>query len=64
MWQGDGWIRTRRQLGVAGVALLFILDGVFKVGVPVGLYGLVLSLLGLGELSDALSNLRVGGGRK
>lgn len=43
------------------MALLFVLDGGFHLGVPVGLYGLVASLLGLGELADALGGLRVGG---
>lgn len=41
--------------------MLFIAEIGFHVGVPIGLYGIVASLLGLGELADALSNLRVGG---
>jgi hypothetical protein len=63
MWTGDGWIRTRRQLGVAGLISLFVAEIGFHVGVPIGLYGLVASLLGLDVLVDALSSLRVGGNK-
>lgn len=63
MWQGDGWIRLRRQLGVAGLVVLFGAEIGLHVGVPIGLYGLVASLLGLDVLVDALSGLRAGGGK-
>ena len=61
MWIGDGWIKTRRQLGVAGAALLLTADIVFHAGVPIASYGLIASLLGLGELADILGSFRVGG---
>lgn len=63
MWTGDGWVRTRRQLGVAGLVVLFVAQLVFHVDVPIGLTGLVASLLGLDLLADALTGLRVGGGK-
>lgn len=60
MWTGDGWIRTRRQLGVAGFIGLFVAEVGFHIDVPIGLYGLIASLLGLDVLADALSGIRVG----
>lgn len=63
MWTGDGWIRTRRQLGVLGFVGLFVSEVGFHIGVPIGLYGLIASLLGLDVLADALSGLRVGRGK-
>jgi hypothetical protein len=48
-------------LGVLGFLGLFVAEVGFHVGVPIGLYGLIASLLGLDVLADALSGLRVGG---
>jgi hypothetical protein len=43
--------------------VLFVAQLVFHVDVPIGLTGLVASLLGLDLLADALTGLRVGGGK-
>lgn len=59
MWSGEGWIRTRRQLGVASFLGLFVAEIGFHVGVPIGLYGLIASLLGLDVLADLLVGLGV-----
>lgn len=64
MWTGEGWTRTRRQLGVIGLTVLFIAELGFHIGVPIGLYGMVAGLLGLGELVEALGSFRVGGNSK
>ncbi len=64
MWTGDGWTRTRRQLGVLGLSVLFVAEIGFQIGVPIGLYGMVAGLLGLDVLAGALSGIRVGGDRK
>lgn len=64
MWTGEGWVRTRRQLGVAGLVVLFVAELGFHVGIPIGLYGLVSGLLGLDVLVEALAGLRVGGSGK
>lgn len=58
MWTGEGWIRLRRQLGVAGLVVLFVAEIGFHVGVPIGLYGTVASLLGLDLLAEALAGGR------
>ena len=64
MWTGEGWIRTRRQLGVLSFVILLVAEVGYHVGVPIGLYGMIAGLLGLDVLVDALSGLRVGGGGK
>ncbi len=63
MWTGDGWIRTRRQLGVLGFVGLFVAEVGFGVTVYIGLYGLIASLLGLDLLADALTGLGVRRGK-
>lgn len=40
--------------------MLFAAELGFHVGVPIGIYGLVAGLLGLGELVEALSGIRPG----
>ena len=61
MWQGEGWIRTRRQLGVLSFVSLFVVEVGFHIGVPIGVYGIISGLLGLDILAEALAGIRVGG---
>lgn len=61
MWTGDGWIRTRRQLGVFLLLVLAALDAGYGVQVFVGIYGIVASLLGLDVIAEALAKTRPGG---
>jgi hypothetical protein len=49
---------------VAGFLVLLVAEVGFHVGVPIGCYGLIASLLGLDVLADALADLRVSGGGK
>lgn len=58
MWEGDGWKRTQRQLGVFCLALLFVGEFVFDAEIPIGLYSIVGGLLGLDILVEALGKLR------
>lgn len=58
MWEGDGWKRTQRQLGVIGLVVLFVVELAFRVDVPIGLYSLVAGLLGLDILLEALGKVK------
>jgi hypothetical protein len=60
VWTGDGWTRTRRQLGASGFIALFVAPIAFHIDLPIGLYGVVAALLGLGELVETLGSIRVG----
>jgi hypothetical protein len=61
VWQGEGWKRTQRQLGVAGLIVLSVAQLGFHAEVPIGLYSIIGGLLGLDVLAEALNRV---GGRK
>ena len=59
MWTGEGWTRTQRKLGVAGLVVSYVLEAVFPaVNVPIAIYSILGGLLGLDILVDALERLK------
>lgn len=59
MWEGRGWQRTQRQIGVAGLVALFVAEVGLNASVPIGLYSIIGGLLGLDLLLEGLG--RIGG---
>lgn len=60
MWQGEGWVRTRRQLGASMLVAAFVLEAWAHVGLPIALYGVIAGLLGLDILAGALAQIPSG----
>jgi hypothetical protein len=58
VWEGDGWKRTQRQLGVFFLGLLLGAEIALEADIPIGMYSIVGGLLGLDILVEALGNLR------
>jgi hypothetical protein len=58
VWQGEGWARTQRILGVAGLIALFGAEVGLNADIPIGLYSIVGGLLGLDLLVEALDKLK------
>lgn len=60
MWSGEGWTRTRRQLGFFGFIILVTIDVAFgtNLEVPVVIYSVIGSLLGLDILLGGLDEVR------
>ena len=58
MWEGTGWKRTQRQLGILFLGLAFLAEVFLDAEIPVGIYSIVGGLLGLDILVEALSGLR------
>lgn len=57
-WEGRGWKRTQRQLGVIALIMLFIFEFGLDKDVPIFLYTTVWGLLGFDYLVEAMSGLR------
>lgn len=58
MWLGEGWQKTRRQLGVVLIIAAFAVESGLHANLPIALYGAITGLLGLDILAEALSNLQ------
>lgn len=58
MWQGEGWQRTRRQLGVFSFLVCLALEAIFHANIPITVYSVIGGLLGLDLLAEALTNLQ------
>lgn len=54
MWAGEGWKRTRRQLGFFGFIICGGLDISLHLGVPLPVYGIVGGLLGLDVINAGI----------
>lgn len=63
MWEGKGWKRLRRILGVTAFVAAFALEAGFHVSLPIGIYAIIGGLLGLDILAGALNDLSPGSGR-
>lgn len=58
MWEGAGWKRTQRQLGVLFLGAAFLAEVFLDAEIPIGVYSIVGGLLGLDILVEALNGLR------
>lgn len=58
MWEGRGWKRTQRQVGVAALAVILTAEIWLKADIPIGAYSVVGGLLGLDVLVEALDRLK------
>ena len=58
MWEGAGWKRTQRQLGILFLTAAFLAEVFLDAEIPIGVYSIVGGLLGLDILVEALSGLR------
>lgn len=58
MWQGEGWTRTQRVLGLVGFIVAAVADSALPLQVPVVVYTILGGLLGLDVLIEVLDKLR------
>lgn len=57
MWEGQGWQRTQRQLGVAAFLICLVAELVFDPNIPVAVYSGIFAMLGLDLLVEALGQI-------
>jgi hypothetical protein len=59
VWLGEGWLRTRRILGVTGLVVAYALEATIpSVDLPITVYSSIWGLLGLDVLLEATDRLK------